>query len=206
VWPITFYGPYSNFYGNLVVIEHPLPEPVQAAFPALSGPIYSLYGHLSQISIQTGQQVAAGQEIGKVGMAGIATGSHLHFEVRVGENSYKASRNPQLWLAPQLDSDGQPTGALAGGFIDGYGNRLELDSIVLQRLPQGPEGPVDFEVSTITYQEKGLLGQPPFEESFGVGDLPPGLYRITFPMGGLREELVEIFPGQVTVVTFRSDN
>lgn len=204
VWPITFYGPYSNFYGNLVVIEHPLPQEVLQAFPDLSGPLYTLYGHLSEIEVQVGQQVSAGQQIGKVGMAGIATGSHLHFEVRIGENTYKASRNPQLWLSPLTGPDGKPNGALAGRFIDSYGNSQEKDSIVLEYLPQGPDGPVGFQISTVTYEEKGLIGQPPFAESFGLGDLPPGLYRITFPMDGLRQELIQIFPGQITAATFRS--
>lgn len=204
VWPITFFGPYSNFYGNLVVIEHTLPQTVLAAYPDLSGPIYSLYGHLSEIGVQVGQRVQAGEVIGKVGMAGIATGSHLHFEVRVGENTYKASSNPEIWLAPHSGKDGQANGAIAGSFIDSYGNWLEMTSIVLQRLPQGADGPSDFQVALITYEEKGLIGQPPYRDSFGISDLPAGLYRISFPMGGLRQELVQIYPGQLTVVTFRS--
>jgi len=74
----------------------------------------------------------------------------------------------------------------------------------LQHLPSGPaDGPSDFEVSLTTYEEKGLIGQPPFQESFGVGDLPAGWYRITFPLNGLRKELVQVFPGQLTVVTYR---
>ena len=202
-WPITFYGLYSNFYGNLVVIEHPLPAAVRSAFPEIPSPLYTLYGHLSAIDVQPGQEVKAGQEIGKVGMAGIATGSHLHFEVRLGENSYKASRNPELWLAPHTDSNGQLKGALAGRFLNSYNTNLELPSVVLQHLPSGPDGPSDFEVSMTTYEEKGLLGQAPFLESFGAGDLPAGWYRVTFPMNGLRKELVQVFPGQLTVVTFR---
>ena len=132
-------------------------------------PLYTLYGHLSEIDVQVGQQVTAGQQIGKVGQAGIATGSHLHFEVRLGENTYQASRNPELWLTPHLDANGQPMGAIAGSFLDSYQNYLEIDSIVLQHLPQGPDGaksPSDFEVSVLTYEEKGLIGQPPWQESF----------------------------------------
>lgn len=201
-WPITFYGPYSNFYGNLIVIEHEPPPALQQAFPQFEGPLYTLYGHLSEIEVTPGEMVTAGQVIGKVGMAGIATGSHLHFEVRIGENSYKASRNPALWLA---SSNGEG-GALAGRFFDRFGNSLEMDSVVVQRLPQGADGPSDFQVTVRTYEEKGLVDQPPFEESFGVGDLPPGLYRITFPLEGLRQELVQVFSGQVTVFTFRLTN
>lgn len=203
-WPILYYGPYYNFYGSLVVIEHSLTPTLQVDFPDLVGPIYTLYGHLSEIGVQVDQQVKAGQLIGKVGMAGIATGSHLHFEVRVGENSYKASRNPELWLAPHTDQGGQPNGAIAGRFLSNYNESMEMPSIVLQHLPDGPDSPGDFETTVVTYEEKGLVGQPPFQESFGVGDLIPGLYRISFPMGGLRQELVTVYPGQLTVVTFRS--
>jgi murein DD-endopeptidase MepM/ murein hydrolase activator NlpD len=210
-WPITFYGPYMNFYGNLVVIEHAIPQALLAAFPDVPGPLYTLYGHLSEIDVQVGQQVTAGQQIGRVGQAGIATGSHLHFEVRLGENSYKASRNPELYLSPHLDGNGQPMGAVAGRFLDSFQNYQEKDSIVLQRLPQGPDGGAeaarpsasDFQVTVLTYEEKGLTGQPPYLESFAVGDLPAGWYRISFPMGGLRQELLQVFPGQVTNVTYR---
>ena len=202
VWPITFYGPYSNFYGNLVVIEHAAPAALVSAFPDIPLPVYTLYGHLSAIDVQPGQEVQAGQEIGKVGMAGIATGSHLHFEVRLGQNSYKASRNPELWLAPHSDSNNQPNGALAGRFLNSYDANLELPSVVLQHLPSGPDGPSDFQISMATYEESGLSGQPPYLESFGAGDLPAGWYRVTFPMNGLRKELVQVFPGQLTVLTF----
>ncbi|OGO36076.1 MAG: hypothetical protein A2W35_04305 [Chloroflexi bacterium RBG_16_57_11] len=202
-WPITFYGPYMNFYGNLVVIEHTVPEALFQAFPDMPRPLYTLYGHLSEIDVQVGQQVTAGEQIGKVGQAGIATGSHLHFEVRLGENTYQASRNPELYLSPHLDANGQPMGAVAGRFLDSFQNFLELDSIVLQHLPQGPDGPSDFQVTVLTYEEKGLIGQPPWLESFAVGDLPAGWYRITFPMGGLRQDLLQVLPGQVTMMTFR---
>jgi murein DD-endopeptidase MepM/ murein hydrolase activator NlpD len=202
-WPITYYGPYSNFYGNLVVIEHQVPAQLKQIFPEIPQPLYTLYAHLSEISVKPGDIVTSGQEIGKVGMTGIAEGSHLHFEVRLGENTYAASRNPELWLAPHLDANGLPLGGLAGSFIDSYGNNLPMDSIVLEHLPEGPDKPNDLEVTMLSYEEKKLIGQPPWGESFAIGDLPPGWYRISFPHGGLQEQLVQVMPGQLTVVTFR---
>jgi len=203
VWPITFYGPYSNFYGNLVVIEHKAPLALLDAFPQMPDKLYTLYGHLSEISVEAGQQVQTGQQLGKVGMSGIAEGSHLHFEVRLGENTYASVRNPELWLVPHQDKSGQPLGALAGSFIDSYGNNLFKDSIVLQHLPDGPDGASDFQITILSYEEDVLIGQFPWQESFAVGDLPPGLYRISFPHYGLRQELVQVFPGRLTVATFR---
>jgi murein DD-endopeptidase MepM/ murein hydrolase activator NlpD len=57
-------------YGNLVVIEHP------------QG-VRSWYAHLSSIAVRSGQSVVAGSTIGRVGATGVATGPHLHFEVRL---------------------------------------------------------------------------------------------------------------------------
>jgi murein DD-endopeptidase MepM/ murein hydrolase activator NlpD len=59
-------------YGNAIVIQH--------------GSKYStLYGHMSKFrsGLATGSRVRQGQIIGYVGMTGLATGPHLHYEFRV---------------------------------------------------------------------------------------------------------------------------
>jgi len=56
--------------GNSVVIEH------------LPG-VYSLYFHLSEMTVAVGDRVKAGDRVGSVGSTGLATGPHLHWEVRV---------------------------------------------------------------------------------------------------------------------------
>jgi len=198
VWPITFYGPYSYFYGNLVVIEHQVPQGLLLSFSELPQSVYTLYGHLSEISAQVGQQVVAGQEIGRVGMTGVAEGSHLHFEVRLGENSYEASRNPELWLKPHKDENGRLMGGIAGSLVDSYGNNLQLSSIVLEHLKDGNDQTDGFQVTLLSYEEKALIGLSPWEESFGIGDLETGLYRISYPYQGLQQRIVEVFPGQLT--------
>ena len=45
--------------------------------------IYSLYYHLSSISVEEGDEVEPGDLLGTVGSTGLATGAHLHWEVRV---------------------------------------------------------------------------------------------------------------------------
>ena len=57
--------------GWTVVIEH---------LPGL----YSLYYHMSAICAEVGELVEKGQNIGSMGMTGLATGPHLHWEVQVG--------------------------------------------------------------------------------------------------------------------------
>jgi len=46
--------------------------------------VYTLYAHQSEFLVQTGQQVDAGELIGRVGSTGRSTGAHMHWEVWVG--------------------------------------------------------------------------------------------------------------------------
>lgn len=57
--------------GNTVVIEH------------LPG-VYSLYYHLADIAVESGDPVQENEIIGSVGSTGLATGPHLHWEIRIG--------------------------------------------------------------------------------------------------------------------------
>ena len=57
--------------GLTVVIEH------------LPG-VYSLYYHLARLLVEEGQRVEGGAVLGTVGSTGLATGPHLHWEVRAG--------------------------------------------------------------------------------------------------------------------------
>ena len=43
----------------------------------------TLYGHLSEIHVETGQRVSREDIIGLTGLTGLTTGPHLHYEVRI---------------------------------------------------------------------------------------------------------------------------
>ncbi len=188
----TVYGLYRNFYGNLVVLEHDV--------PGFSQPLYTLYAHLSQIDVKEGERVAAGQKIGEVGSSGAATGSHLHFEVRLGKNSYDAVRNPELWLKPLADKDGQPLGVIAGRILDAQGKPLKISNIVIERLTSAGAAQDTYYIST--YSETKLIGLDPWEESFAIGDLPAGDYQISFWQGGMQQKVVSVQSGGLILVTF----
>ncbi len=188
------YGLYRNFYGNFVVLHHEMPGFVES--------LYTLYAHLSEIDVEEGETVRAGEQIGKVGSTGAATGSHLHFEVRFGENEYFAARNPELWLAPLPDEEGQPRGFLAGRILNPDGKLVPLPNIVLERLT-GPGLPAQDTIYLSTYDDRRLIGKNPWGESFASGDLPAGEYQITFIKGGIHTRIVEILPGKITLVSIR---
>ncbi|MDR2633003.1 MAG: M23 family metallopeptidase [Treponema sp.] len=61
--------------GNSVILEH------------MPG-VYSLYYHLDHITVSEGALLSSGTLLGQSGATGLATGPHLHWEIRVaGENT-----------------------------------------------------------------------------------------------------------------------
>jgi murein DD-endopeptidase MepM/ murein hydrolase activator NlpD len=61
--------------------------------------LYTTYNHMSSLSVGRGQSVSRGQQVGRVGMTGNATGPHLHFEVWRGPVWNGGVRvNPLLYL------------------------------------------------------------------------------------------------------------
>jgi hypothetical protein len=74
---------------------------------------------------------------------------------------------------------------------------------VIQHLPDGPQGKSDWEIYLDSYEEKALLGQSPWQESFAAGELPAGWYRVNFPYEGMQRLDVQVYPGQVTEAVFK---
>ncbi|MFQ5350011.1 MAG: M23 family metallopeptidase [Thermoanaerobaculia bacterium] len=62
---------YLGIYGNAVVVDH-------------GTGLMSLYGHLSSIAVDEGDQVARGETLGRTGVTGLAGGDHLHFTTLIG--------------------------------------------------------------------------------------------------------------------------
>ena len=69
-------------YGIAVELEHSKPRR------------RTLYGHLSEIYVKTGQTVRQGEVIGRVGSTGLSTGPHLHFELRRPEGDGWVAMDP----------------------------------------------------------------------------------------------------------------
>jgi hypothetical protein len=191
------YSDWPFFYGNLIIIEHTIAE--------LQFPIYTLYAHLSEVHVEVGQQVQVGETIGLVGLSGTAIGAHLHFEVRIGKNSYRETRNPELWLQPHSDENGDVNGAIIGRAIDEFGDVIPLQSIEIKSSRTDEDGQIrPFYLST--YANLTVNGDLTWEESFAIGDLPTGNYRISFIARGLQYFDVEVLPGMVTMITFDAGN
>ena len=77
---VVFAGEVSG-YGLTVIVDH-------------GGDMSTLYAHQSRIAVAAGQRVAGGSLLGAVGATGLATGPHLHFEVRIRG----AAQDPLRWL------------------------------------------------------------------------------------------------------------
>lgn len=81
---VSFVGGLGG-YGTTVMLDH-------------GGGMVTVYAHQSATAVSTGKVVAAGDVIGSIGATGVATGPHLHFEVRVDGTA----SDPIKWLRPDV--------------------------------------------------------------------------------------------------------
>ena len=154
-------GPWLNFYGQAVVIEHDRQWENQ--------PLYTLYGHVSQVLVGVGQHVETGQPIAEVGQLGVATGPHLHLEVRLGDGTYEDTRNPDLWVRPDPGH-----GVIAGRVIDYQNYFVPQQLITLHRAKE----PSRFWRQTFTYPDNVVNSDDDYMETFTFSDVPVGDYLL----------------------------
>ncbi len=178
-------GNVNDPYGKAVVLRH--------NFGYKGQTLYTIYAHMSEIIAVVGESVETGDVLGLVGDTGATTGPHLHFEIRLGENTFYRTYNPELWMAPP-----QGWGILVGRMTDEKGNRLPLFPVEVRPMPS--EVPLR---KVYTYADGPVNPDPYYNENLVLSDLPAGLYKVSFEYLEKRLQYwVDIYPGQVTYFTF----
>jgi murein DD-endopeptidase MepM/ murein hydrolase activator NlpD len=172
-------------YGMAITIQHD--------FGYESQRLYTIYAHLDRIDVVRGQRVETGEAIGIVGNTGNTTGPHLHFEVRLQRNSFYATRNPELWLAPP-----HGWGVLVGRMMNTNGSLLMRQELNVRSRATGQKWTV------ISYGLVTVNSDDYYQENLVLSDLPAGDYIIQTDFGGESiEAVVTIRPGAITYFTFR---
>jgi murein DD-endopeptidase MepM/ murein hydrolase activator NlpD len=90
---VVFSGDQGG-YGTSVVVEH-------------QDGTRTRYAHLSATLVRKGDQVGAGEPVGRAGRSGRATGTHLHFEV-IGRDGRRVE--PQQWASADTTGRALPPG------------------------------------------------------------------------------------------------
>ncbi|HRQ41726.1 MAG TPA: peptidoglycan DD-metalloendopeptidase family protein [Chloroflexota bacterium] len=179
----TTYGPHNSFYGNLVVIQHD--------FLYNGQPVFTLYGHLSRPLVEVGRQVNAGDVIGLSGATGVADGPHMHFEVRLGQNSYEATHNPLLWLWPFPDR-----GTVVGRITFANGALAYEAPVRVERI----DAPSRY-AATTTYANETLNADDVWNENFALDDVEVGYYRVTVSVGDKKfTQEIWVYPRRTSFV------
>lgn len=185
------YGLYSGIqnpndpYGLAVSIRHDFGYRGQV--------LYTAYAHLQDAQVWVGQRVEAGQQIGTVGDTGNADGAHLHFEVRLGQDEYFTSRNPELWMVPP-----EGWGVLAGRVMDSNGRPLAEQLVQIRSLE------TDKRWEVWAYALDTVHPDDTYGENFVISDLPAGPYEVRIDYAG-RPYTAQLLlvPGQTNFLTFR---
>lgn len=106
-------GVYNASAGIHAIVEHPGPWLLSTG--RLLSSVWVGYCHLSSRSVQAGQSVREGQQIGRMGATGLATGVHLHLDVfdrnPFSAGSFDSRIDPLSLITPNLA--GAPSGSAA---------------------------------------------------------------------------------------------
>jgi murein DD-endopeptidase MepM/ murein hydrolase activator NlpD len=182
------WGRHLDYYGQLVVIR--------LARNYGRVPVYVLYGHLDRVHVRIGQQVYRGQSIGIVGMQGVALGPHLHFEVRVAENDFAHTRNPELWLESLPGY-----GTIVGRIEDGRGQNT-CGTLVTFRPVEHPDRYWREAWTYACARAEHLGPDEAWHENFVMGDVPAGEYIVRTRIDGrFYADRVSVEPGTMAFVS-----
>ncbi len=156
-------------------------------------PLYTLYAHMEERAVFVGQEVETGDVLGWVGNTGNSTGPHVHFEVRVGSNTYYNTRNPELWIAPYAS-----WGVLLGRLEDSRGRLIPSSSVDVYNAR-------GIKIETLyTYGPRVAFPDETWQENFAMSDLPAGQYTLRTDVI-LADDETEELVGRVTIVAGQSN-
>ncbi len=185
-------------YGKFVVIEHD--------FSWRGQRVWTLYAHMSAIVAQEGDFVETGDVIGLVGVTGSVTGPHVHFEVRIGRNSYYSTRNPMLWMAPYIEH-----GVVAGQVMDAEGNLIDNVLVQLNSPTQVFDrtttyiNPYDGVANPNGNRTWNVVPDEIWNENFVFGDVPAGEYEVVILIGNDRIfQNITVIAGTTTYVQIQT--
>ncbi len=185
------YGLYRGYedptdpYGLAIAIRHD--------FGHQGKQLYTIYAHLEKTNVWLGQRVKGKEQIGQVGSTGHSTGPHLHFEVRLGDNDYYMTRNPELWMVP-------PEGwaVLAGRIMGTYGQYLMEHMVEIRNLES------DQTWQVWTYKLVAINKDDEYHENFVISDLPSGPYEIRVDYYGVKlSTQLFLYPGRTNFISFQ---
>lgn len=78
---------YSETYGWYVEIEHPITHEIIGKYPDVQR-VTTFFAHMDEPgNWKKGEKVLANEKIGDIGNSGVSTGPHLHYELRIYQNS-----------------------------------------------------------------------------------------------------------------------
>lgn len=189
VW--SGYGFFKGYYDSKD--PYGLAVAIQHSFGYRGQRLFTVYAHLKRTDVAVGEWVETGQRLGLVGITGNTTGPHLHFEVRLGDDYFFATRNPELWLVPP-----QGWGVLAGRIMDPSGALIRKKEISVKSA----DGTHTFVART--YGSSIANPDAYYRENVVISDLPAGDYFVWVVYYGVSYRLqVHIYPGQVSYFRFQ---
>ncbi len=177
----------SPAYGTAVAIQHDFGYRGQG--------LWTIYAHLSSVLVERGAYVNVGDVIGLVGETGRVSGPHVHFEVRVEEDRYRATYNPVLWMVPYVGH-----GVIAGQVVDSFGDMVNDADVTIKRWANGL---VFDTTTTYIFLDNGLdvNPDPVWNENFAVGDVPVGRYEVIANIRGERvSKFIDVYEGTTSYV------